>query len=255
MAAVQTFAIEDFAAALRPRLQGDVRTDHFNRVLYSTDASNYQIMPLGVVLAESPEDVIATMTLAAEYGLPILPRGSGTSLAGQAVNEAVIIDMSHLNRILEFNAPERRVTVQAGTILGRLNSAMRQRGLKFGPDPATDDRAVLGGIMGNNSTGAHSLLYGMAADHVISMDVVLADGSLVIFGPVDETTIAHKAALDTLEGQIYRQVPAILRQYEGAIRERLPRTWRRCGGYNLDRLLTGDTSEIPLAPIRWTDGR
>ncbi len=255
MAAVQTFAIEDFAAALRPQLQGDVRTDHFNRVLYSTDASNYQSMPLGVVLAESPDDVIATMTLAAEYGLPVLPRGSGTSLAGQAVNEAVIIDMSHLNRILEFNAPERRVTVQAGTILGRLNSAMRQRGLKFGPDPATDDRAVLGGIMGNNSTGSHSLLYGMAADHVISMDVVLADGSLVTFGPVDDHMLGRKATLDTLEGQIYRQVPAILRQHEGAIRERLPRTWRRCGGYNLDRLLTGDTSEIPLAPIRWTDER
>ncbi|GAB4572647.1 MAG: FAD-binding and (Fe-S)-binding domain-containing protein [Anaerolineae bacterium] len=255
MAAVQTLAVEDFARALRPHLQGDVRTDAFNRVLYSTDASNYQVMPLAVVMAESPEDVIAAMETAAAYRLPVLPRGSGTSLAGQAVNEAVIIDLSHLDRILEFDAVAHTVRVQAGTILARLNSAMRQRGLKFGPDPATDNRAVLGGIMGNNSTGAHSILYGMAADHVISMDVVLADGSLATFGPVDPETIARKAAQDTLEGQIYRQIPALVNAYEGAIRERLPRTWRRCGGYNLDRLLTGSTSEIPLAPVRWTDER
>ncbi len=254
-AAFAPSAVQDFAASLRPHLKGDVRTDHYNRVLYSTDASNYQIMPLGVVLAESPEDVIATMQTAAEYGLPVLPRGSGTSLDGQAINEAIIIDLSHLDRILEINVAERRVTAQAGTILARLNSALAQRGLMYGPDPATDNRAVLGGICGNNSTGSHSLLYGMTADHIISMDVVLADGSLATFGPVDAATIARKATLDSLEGQIYRHIPAIVRQNEEAIRAHLPRTWRRCGGYNLDRLLTGATSQIPLAPIRWTDER
>ncbi len=255
MVSTQTYAVEDFAAELRPRLKGAIRTDHFNRVLYSTDASIYQVMPLAVVLAEAPEDVIATMETAARYHLPVLPRGSGTSLDGQTVNEAVIIDMSHLGRILEVNAPERWVKAQTGLILARLNSAMAQRGLMFGPDPATDNRATLGGICGNNSTGSHSILYGMTADHVISMDVVLADGSVVTFGPVEDAVIGQKAAQDTLEGQIYRHIPAILAQKEAAIRARLPRTWRRCGGYNLDRLLTGDTSQIPLAPIRWTDPR
>jgi FAD/FMN-containing dehydrogenase/Fe-S oxidoreductase len=249
-------AVDDFAADLAPRLEGDVRTDFFNRVLFSTDASNYQVMPLAVVVPRNTDDVIATMESAAKFKLPVLPRGSGTSLAGQAVGEAVIIDMTHLSRIVEFNGPGKWVKAQAGTILARLNAAMGQRRLKFGPDPATDNRAVLGGVTGNNSTGSHSVLYGMAADHVISMDVVLADGSLATFGPVTDDEIRQKAALDTLEGAIYRQVPQILQQYDGAIRERLPRTWRRCGGYNVDRLIPGLTDNVsPMPPQRWTDGR
>ncbi|MBN1965038.1 MAG: FAD-binding protein [Anaerolineae bacterium] len=242
-------AVNDFAAALRRRSKGDVRTDHTNRVLYSTDASIYQIMPLAVVHPRTTDDVIATMEAAAEFGLPVLPRGSGTSLAGQAVNEAVIIDMTRLNRVLEFNGPARTVRVEPGIILKRLNDAMGLRGLKFGPDPATDDRAEIGGITGNNSTGSHSILYGMTADHVIGMDVVLADGSLATFGPVDAATIGQKAALDTREGQIYRQVPAIIDAHADAIRAHIPATWRRCGGYNLDRLIPG-ADDQPGPPLR-----
>jgi FAD/FMN-containing dehydrogenase/Fe-S oxidoreductase len=256
MVAISENAVQYFAADLAPRLKGDVRTDYFNRVLYSTDASIYQVMPLAVVLAESTDDVIATMEAAAKYDLPVVPRGSGTSLAGQAVNEAVIIDTSHLDRILEVNAAEQWVRVEPGIILSRLNAALAQRGLKFGPDPATENRAVLGGITGNNSTGSHSILYGMTADHVMEMDVVLADGSVAHFGPLDEAEVGRRAALNTLEGQIYRHIPAIMQQYGDAVRERLPQTWRRCGGYNLDRLLPeGPDNITPMPPQRWMDRR
>ncbi len=252
-------SVEHFAADLRRHLRGEVRTDHFNRVLYSTDASNYQIMPLAVVHPLEREDVIATMEAAARHGLPVLPRGGGTSLAGQAVGEAVIIDMTRLNRILEFNGPEGWVRVEPGIVLQRLNDAMRLRGLMFGPDPATDNRAEIGGIVGNNSTGSHSILYGMAADHVISVEVVLADGSLATFGPLEEDEVGRRAAQEGLEGQIYRHVPAIVRQHAGAILERLPATWRRCGGYNLDRLLPPEAVRAnggsPLPPIRLEDDR
>ncbi len=257
MASISPSAVEDFAAALRPRIAGSVRTDHFNRVLYSTDASNYQVMPLAVVIPAQREDVIAAVEMAAQYGLPLLPRGGGTSLAGQAVGEAVVLDMTHLTRILRVDGPRRRVHVEPGLILARLNAAMGRRGLKYGPDPATDNRAVLGGIVGNNSTGSHSVLYGMTADHVIGVDAVLADGSVVTFGPLDEAEIGRKAALNTLEGRIYRHVTATLQAHSTAIREHLPKTWRRCGGYNLDRLLPSGSMPAgsPLPPLRLEDDR
>ncbi len=251
-----TAHVEDFAAELRQRITGPVRTDDFNRVLYSTDASNYQIMPLVVVIPANREEVIAAMELAAQYSLPVVPRGGGTGLAGQALGEAVILDLSRLNRILEMNAAEKWARVEPGLILARLNSAAGQRGLKFGPDPATDNRATLGGIAGNNSTGAHSIQFGMAADHIMAIETVLADGSLVTFGPTEEGEIGRKAALDTLEGRIYRHIPALVQQKEAAILKTLPATWRRCGGYDLARMLPGDVrAEVPLPPTRWTDPR
>ncbi len=249
-------AVLDFAADLAPQLQGDVRTDTYNRVLYSTDASIYQVMPLAVVVPRNADDVIAAVQTAARYQLPVLPRGGGTSLAGQTVNEAVIIDLSRLSRILEINAAERWVRVEPGIIRARLNAALGQRGFKFGPDPATDNRAQIGGITGNNSTGSHSILYGMTADQVMQMDTVLADGSRVDFGPLSDEEVAQKAALDSLEGQVYRGLTAILAEHGKAIRDRLPRTWRRCGGYNLERLIPGATDNVsPMPPQRWADDR
>ena len=248
--------IEGFAADLRLHLEGEVHADRFHRVLYSTDASNYQVMPLAVVIPEHTEDVIATLETAAKYGLPVLPRGGGTSLAGQTVGEAVVIDFSRLTRLLELDVPEHWVRVEPGIVLARLNAALGQRGLKFGPDPATEDRATLGGIAGNNSTGSHSILYGMAADHIMAIDAILADGSQATFGPLDQAAIGRKATLDTLEGQIYRHVPALIARQAEAILATLPATWRRCGGYDLARLLPGEVrSRVPLAPIRWADER
>ncbi len=251
-----SYAVDDFTADLAPRLRGEVRTDRYSRVLYSTDASLYQIMPLAVVMAASTDDVIATMEAAARYRLPVLPRGSGTSLAGQAVNEAVVIDLSRLDRILEVNAPERWVRVEPGLVLSRLNRALARHRLKFGPDPATEDRATLGGITGNNSTGSHSILYGLALDHVIGMEIVLADGTTAAFGPVEAEAIAGKAARNTLEGAIYRAIPAIIAEYGEDIRAHLPQTWRRCSGYALDHFLPEGAGNVaPLPPERWEDRR
>src|SRR5688572_28221727 len=176
----------DFIAELRKHFTGDVRIDAATRVLYSTDASIYQIEPLGAVLPKTQDDLIAAVELAAEYRLPILPRGSGTSLAGQAIGPALILDCSrYLDRIIDIDPGTHTAKVEPGVVLSTLNRAAAKQGLRFGPDPASAERATLGGMIGNNATGAHSILYGMTADHLISADVVLADGSLSTWGETD----------------------------------------------------------------------
>ena len=170
--------LADFAAALRPRIAGELRTDAMTRVLYSTDASLYQVMPHAVLIPRTTEDVIAAVSVAAAHDVPVLPRAAGTSLAGQAVNAALVIDFTrHLDAILAIDPAARRATVQPGVVVDDLNAALRPHGLQFGPDPASSDRSTLGGAVANNATGSHSARYGMTADHVTAMDVVLADGA------------------------------------------------------------------------------
>ena len=234
--------INAFMQALRGIVQGEVRTDAVSRVLYSTDASIYQVEPYGVLIPRTVEDVQAAITLAAEHGVPVLPRGGGTSLAGQAVNAALVIDATrHLDQILEVNREERWVRAQAGLTLGALNTHLQPLGLKFGPDPASGSRAVLGGIVGNNSSGSHSILYGMVADHLRSAEVVLADGSRALFGPRSEAELVMLQNQPGFEAEIYRRMLALVRdpQHLAIIRANTPRHWRRCGGYNLDRLTDG----------------
>ena len=233
-------AVTDCLAQLEKRLDGEVRGDLFSRVLYSTDASIYRMLPLGVVIPRSRDDVHAAVEAAAEHGIPILPRASGSSLAGQAVNEALVIDMSrHLDRVLEVDVAARRVRVEPGVVLDQLNRELASARLKFGPDPASSDRATLGGIVSNNSTGAHSILYGMAADHVEEMNVILADGSTACLGPVEAADLAARAGRSGLEGEIYRGIVSLTADDENRriVEEGTPRHWRRCGGYNLDRLI------------------
>ncbi len=228
--------------ALRKAVQGDVLADDVSRVLYSTDASIYQLKPLGVLIPRTIDDVQTAIALAAEHQVPVLPRGGGTSLAGQAVNAALVIDTTrHLDRVLEINREEKWVRAQCGIALGTLNAQLRQHGLKFGPDPASASRAVLGGIVGNNSSGSHSILYGMVADHVLGLDVILADGSRAAFGPRTETELTALQGQTGFEAEIYRRMLALVRDPANleVIRTRTPRHWRRCGGYNLDRLTDG----------------
>ncbi len=243
-------ALPDFLAELRRRVAGDVRTDRYTRILYSTDASIYQALPYGVLIPRSEEDVHAAVELAHRYRIPLLPRTSGTSLAGQAVNEALVLDFSrHLDRILEVNAEERWVRLQPGVVLDELNAHLAPYGLKFGPDPASSNRAALGGIVSNNSTGAHSILYGMTADHVLEVRGFLSDGSPVHFRPLEPAMLEQKLRADGLEGEVYRTVHRIAREKGEVIRRGTPRHWRRCGGYNLDRFVEG-------ASFRWPrDGR
>ncbi|MBN1991468.1 MAG: FAD-binding protein [Anaerolineae bacterium] len=239
-------AIADFLHDLQKRITGNLRADEYSRILYSTDASIYQVMPHGVLIPKTVADVQAAVELAAQYQVPLLPRAAGSSLAGQAVNEALIIDLTrHLDAVLEVNPEERWAWVQPGVVLDQLNLHLKPIGLKFGPDPASGNRAALGGITGNNATGSHSLIYGMAADHILETNVILSDGSRATFGPLRTAALAQRQRQNGLEGHIYRQVSQIVQTQAGAIRAGTPRHWRRCGGYNLDRFVEGVSHNYP----------
>jgi FAD/FMN-containing dehydrogenase/Fe-S oxidoreductase len=233
-------AVSDFLAALAPRIAGDLRADLYTRTLYSTDASLYQVMPYGVLIPRHADDIQAALELAAKHRVPVLPRAGGSSLAGQAVNAALVIDTTrHLDQILEINAAEGWARVQPGLVLDTLNAALRPHGLHFGPDPASSNRACLGGIVSNNASGSHSILYGMTVDHVLEMKVILDDGSPAHFRALDGEQLRWHTQQSNREAAIYRQVSNLVydERNRGAIRRGTPRHWRRCGGYNLARFI------------------
>ncbi len=241
-------ALYDFLAELQGNVSGDLRTDEYSRILYSTDASIYQVKPYGVLIPKNNDDLMAAVQLAAQYQVPILPRAGGSSLAGQAVNEALIIDTTrHLDQVLELNVAERWVRVQPGLVLDELNLYLRPHGLQFGPDPASSNRAAMGGIISNNSTGSHSIMYGMTADHLLETRVILADGTSATFGPVEIAQLAQFQSRPGLEGAIYQQITSLVQDTANReiILKGTPRHWRRCGGYNLDRFVDGTTYQWP----------
>ncbi|MEZ4635129.1 MAG: FAD-linked oxidase C-terminal domain-containing protein [Caldilineaceae bacterium] len=202
---------QELVAALQAVIEGEVRLDGYSRMLYSTDASLYQIQPVGVVIPKHGDDVQAAVEVAARFEVPVLPRGGGSSLAGQAVDAALVIDTSkYMDRILAVDEEARTVRTQPGLTVGALNRTLAPLGLMLGPDPASGDRATVGGSVGNNATGSHSILYGMMADNVLETGVVLADGSRARFGPVDPADLPARGRGDSLEAAIYRQVPQIV---------------------------------------------
>ncbi len=238
-----TTHIDDFMAELGKRVQGDLRTDLYNRMLYSTDASIYQVMPHGVLLPKSIEDIHAAVELAAKHKVPILPRSGGSSLAGQAVNEALVIDVTqHLDQMIEVNVEEQWVRVQPGLVLDQLNLQLKPTGLQFGPDPASSGRAAMGGIVANNTTGAHSIMYGMTADHVLEADVILSDGTPTTFKPLEAGELELYKQRSGLEGKLYRTIDRLRHDEADTIQAGTPRHWRRCGGYTIDRFIDGDIS-------------
>ena len=235
----------EFWNDLRRHVAGDVKNDLYSRTLYSTDASNYQVQPLGVFFPRHADDIQAATEIAAKYRVPVLLRGGGTSLAGQAVNEALIMDASrHMTRVLEVNTEEKWARVQPGLVLDHLNDFVAPHGLKYGPDPASSNRATLGGIVGNNSTGSHSIVYGMTADHILRTDVVLSDGTATRFTPLTTAEFERAQSKSGLEGDIYRGLAKLLAANEQVIAEGTPSHWRRCGGYNVDRLIKTDTINL-----------
>ena len=226
---------------LKQTLEGEVRFDPYSRAMYSTDASIYQIEPLGVVLPRSREDVIAAVELASRYGVPVLPRGGGTSLAGQTVGRAIILDMSkYMNRVLEVNTEEQWARVQPGIVLEQLNHEIRDTGLFFTPDPATSNRSNVGGAIGNNSCGSHSVVYGKTIDHIIELDTVLSSGEPARLGPLTASQLETRLHGGGLEGEIYRRVREIARENAAEVERRYPKVMRRVGGYNLDQIMDDD---------------
>ena len=213
------------------------RADHITRILYSTDASIYQIMPIGVTWPRDMDEVTGVVEIARKHGIPVLPRGGGSSLAGQAIGNALILDFSrYMDQVLDFNPEENSVSVQPGVVLGPLNKRLSNHGLTFGPDPASADRATLGGILGNNSTGAHSILYGMAHDHLLSAEAVLSDGSMMTFQEISDKQLKTKQKFKSREGAILNSLPNILEIYQSEIKQNYPRTFRNVAGYNLKAL-------------------
>jgi FAD/FMN-containing dehydrogenase/Fe-S oxidoreductase len=230
--------VNDLEHALRRVIRGDVRFDQGSRLLYSTDASMYQVEPVGVVIPKDADDVQAALELARETDVAILARGGGTSLTGQTVNHALVLDFSrHMGEILEVNREEKWARVQPGVVQDELNHHVRPLGLLFGPDTSTSNRATVGGMLGNNSGGSHSIAWGLTVDHVIEMTVLLPDGSKVVFGEITPEAFEAKCRLQTLEGSIYREVARVRDTYADEIRARYPAQWRRVAGYNLNELI------------------
>src|SRR5438093_5895809 len=228
-------------------MRGDVRFDPGSRLLYSTDASMYQVEPVGVVIPRDADDVQAALEVAARLGVAVLPRGGGTSLTGQTVNDALVLDFSrYMDRVLEVNAEEMWARVQPGLVQDNLNHPVRSLGLQFGPDTSTSNRATLGGMLGNNSGGSHSIAYGLTVEHVIELTALLSDGTRVVFGEVTPEAFAAKCGAPGLEGQIYLEVARIRETYADEIRSHYPKHWRRVSGYNLNELV----KERPLNMAR-----
>ncbi|MGA2711833.1 MAG: FAD-linked oxidase C-terminal domain-containing protein [Bryobacteraceae bacterium] len=226
---------------LKSQIEGEVRFDAVSRALYSTDASVYQIHPLGVAIAKSREDLIRIVRIAAQFRCPITLRGGGTAQAGQAIGAGLQVDTSkYYNRILELNAAERWVRVQPGIVLDELNAQLRPHGLRFAPDVSTASRATVGGMMANNSSGARSVIYGKTIDHVLSQEVVLADGTVAHFGPLTPAELRTAMQGDTLEAGCYRTVARLGAECADEVERRFPKVIRRVGGYNLDEFTHPD---------------
>ena len=223
------------AARLRREIEGEVLFDRFTRGRYSTDASIYQIEPIGVVVAKSDIDIARAVDIAREVGIPVLPRGAGTSQCGQTVGEALVVDTSkYLNKVIDFDPQARTVTVQPGLVLDQLNAWLRPHGLFFPVDVSTSSQATIGGMTGNNSCGARSIRYGIMVDNVRGIDAVLADGSEHRFGEAPanlEPADVSARYLALVEG-----LRALAEREASEIDDRIPKLLRRVGGYNIDTI-------------------
>src|SRR5512147_164854 len=228
----------EIAAELKKRVEGDIHFDRYSRLLYSTDASIYQIEPIGVVVPRHKADVQGVLDVANRLGVSVLSRGGGTSLAGQAVGHSIVLDFSkYMQNVLEVNQEQLWCRVEPGLVQDELNAYVRAMGLQFGPDTSTSNRATIGGMIGNNSSGAHSLTYGKTLDHVIELTVLTADGSEVVLKDLSPEEVERNSKADTIEGRAYREVFRLAQQHKQEILGRYPKIMRRVSGYNLDEFI------------------
>jgi len=237
-------------AALRRHISGEVRFDDGSRALYATDGSNYRQVPIGVVLPKNNDDVIATISLCREHGAPVLCRGGGTSLAGQCCNVAVVLDFSkYMGQILELD-PERRIArVQPGVILDHLRNAAEKYNLTFGPDPASHSRCTLGGMIGNNSCGVHSVMAGKTDGNIEELDVLTYDGVRMRVGATSDAELESIIGEGGRHGEIYAGLKFIRDEYADLIRAKYPNIPRRVSGYNLDYLLPENVFHVARALV------
>lgn len=238
------------AAALRTRTQAEVMFDAGARAVYSADASNYRQIPIGVVVPRSVDDVLATLAVCREFDVPVLARGGGTSQCGQCVNVAVVIDNSkYLNRVLAIDPDARTATVEPGIVCDALRDAAELHGLTFGPDPATHSRCTLGGMIGNNSCGAHSVMAGKTVENVETLDVVTYDGVQLRVGPTSPEELEAIITAGGRRGEIYRGLRDLRDRYAELIRAQFPKIKRRVSGYNLDQLLPENGFNVARALV------
>ncbi len=234
----------EFIEEMRRNLRSEVRLDKASRILYSTDASIYQIEPLGVFIPRDLDELQGAVEIAARHEVPILARGSGSSLAGQAIGSALILDCSRwLDRIVQIDAEARTAIIEPGVILAALNSALAPYGLMFGPDPASSERATLGGVIANNATGAHSIRYGMAADHLKEAEVILADGSRSTWGEIPTRDLGVQQSNESMNA-IHAVINRVRERAE-PIQRNFPRSWRNSAGYRINYLLPWSPSRPP----------
>src|SRR4051794_38758846 len=232
-------------------IAGEVRFDAGSRALYATDASNYRQVPIGVVIPKSIEDAVAAIAICHKFGAPLVMRGGGTSLAGQGCNVAVLLDFSkYLNRVIEIDAKARRATVEPGCVLDTLRDAAERHHLTFGPDPATHDHNTLGGMIGNNSCGVHSIMSGRTSDNVESLDILTYDGLRMTVGPTSEAELREILAGGGRKAEIYRALVDFRDRYGAPIKARYPKIPRRVSGYeNLDELLPENGFNVARALV------
>ncbi|HUO29961.1 MAG TPA: FAD-linked oxidase C-terminal domain-containing protein [Bryobacteraceae bacterium] len=240
----------ELAGDLRAQIAGEVRFDAGSRALYSTDGSNYRQIPIGVVIPKTVDDVVATLATCRRYGAPVLARGGGTSLAGQCCNVAVVLDCSkHLNRILWLDPARKQAQVEPGVVLDWLRTAANHHGLTFGPDPATHNHNTLGGMIGNNSCGVHSVMAGKTEENVDELDILTYDGQRMSVGPTSEGELAQIISQGGRRGEIYAGLKRIRDTYGRLIKQRYPDIPRRVSGYNLNELLPENGFHVARALV------
>jgi FAD/FMN-containing dehydrogenase len=235
---------ERLHGALDGRLEGYLRTDAASRALWSTDASIYLRKPVGVVVIRSEEDLKLTLEAARELGFSITPRGTGTSLAGQATATGLALDLSEMQRVLDLDLENRRCSVEPGTIQGELNARVEPHGLVFGADTSTSDVATLGGMIGNNSAGMRSIVYGTTADQILSLRCVLASGEVVELKSLPRNKAIERARHADAEARLLRGALEIGGRYADEIKRRFPKMIRRVSGYGLDALVDPKTLDL-----------
>ncbi len=233
---------------LSQRISGEVRFDSLSKAIYATDASNYRQVPIGVVIPRTQQDVLEAIAICRKYQAPVLSRGGGTSLAGQCCNAAVVIDWSkYLNRIIELNVEQRFARVEPGTICDQVVKAARPYDLTYAPDPATHDHCCFGGMLGNNSCGAHAQMNGPAVDNVESLDILLYDGTRMTVGWLTEAEWRQRTSNGGREAEIYKKLWDLRERYQSLIESRYPKIIRRISGYNLDQLIPNEKGMVNIA--------